>query len=326
MRAAKPLRNNKVPALTKPEVEAPELLRSYLFHKLELKWTASEATGDCPFCGKVGKFFIGLKNGLSTCQSASCEYSKGGNIYGFMRLLHAVSLQASQAIMPAYEEVQAERRIPIETLQRWGMVQSVIDGEWLIPGYGPKGEINNLYRWTSVADGSGNYKRRALGTATIAHTMFGLQFGFMQNKLDTTYITEAPFEAMALDAVLSQVRVSGGKLTRTPDREMSIRATCHVLAVPGCKTFREEWVPLFADRNVTLVFNNDHPKVNKDGRTLPPAAYGGLQSAVRKLSKVAGTVKICHWGDDGYNLNLPSGYDIRDQFGNDILTEIIHTK
>lgn len=286
--------------------DAPEKLRPYLFHRVNLTWSGTaDAIGDCPFCGKEKLFFVNQTDGRYSCKicGGGLDPGKsGGNIYTFLRKLHKESTAADDDLA----EVADNRKLPVAVLKEWGLVRSLIDGEWMLPAYGIKKEVNNLYRWSVIGG-----KRRMLTTATMEHCLFGYQF--WDNTKPEVFVAEGPWDGMALRYMLSQYRFSGPKLVRTGDINSSLLATINVVAVPGCETFREEWVPLFEGKQVSLLYDNDHPKTNpKTGRVTPPAGHNGMRMAARKLSKVADRISYLAWGSEGFDPNLPDHYDIRD--------------
>ena len=280
--------------------DVPEKLKPYLFHRVDLNYEGSgEPRGTCPFCGG-DKFFVGRDNGLFSCKVGSCGAS--GNAYTFIRKLYQASLDSSQDA--GYEEVAEDRKIPVEEIKEWGLCRSIIDQEWILPAYGPKGEVSNLYRWSLMKG-----KRRFLATTTFNAYLFGYQF-WDQAKPDV-YLAEGPWDGMALRYDLGSGREVGGRLIRTLDKSLTLLARTNVLAVPGCETFREEWVSIFAGKNVTLLYDNDYPRTVKTG-TNPPAGTAGMKTAARKLRKVAKSISYLHWGDEGYDAELPDSFDVRD--------------
>ncbi len=297
-----------MPAISKDD--SPEALRPYLFHKLELVWSSSTtvANGTCPFCDREKKFFVSLKldDGRSSCKV--CGYE--GNAYTFIRTLYERSLEMSRGRLAEYEPVAIERRIDVETLLRWGFCKSIIDQEWMLPAYGSGDEINNLYRWQPPAPGQ---KRIMMGTRTFNHCIFGAHLGFHENNLPI-WITEGPFDGMALDMFLRSYKLDvHGRAIQVMDEAESLREGCNIISVPGCNTFRDEWINWFKDRDVTLIYDNDHPKLNPvTKKMLTPAGFSGLKTAVNKISRVAGSIRIVNWGAEGYDRNLPSGFDLRD--------------
>src|SRR3954466_1208509 len=82
--------------------DTPKMLKPYLFHGLDLdpKPGGSEATGECPFCGKEGKFSINIETGQSHCWycNVSPDGKSGMNVTTFMRLLHERSMQNTSQV------------------------------------------------------------------------------------------------------------------------------------------------------------------------------------------------------------------------------------
>lgn len=294
--------------------DTPQHLRPYLFHRCDLSWKGeNDAIGTCPFCGREGKFFVSQKSGLYQCKVCvgPATNKSGGNAFSFLRNLHA----SSSATVADLEPVAEDRKVSVERLQRWGLVKSAIDGEWILPTYGFRkspelpSEISNLYRWTPVKG-----KRRLLTTSNFQHGLFGLQF-WDQSKPDV-FINEGPWDAMALEEVLMAWKEVSGRFIRTADITQSFYARTNILAVPGAGTFREEWPPIFSGKNVTLMFDNDHPRLNdKTNKLMPPTGFEGLKSAAKKLRPTAASIRVLDWGPEGFDASLPSGHDVRDILG-----------
>jgi ribosomal protein L37AE/L43A len=297
--------------------QAPEKLRPYLFHGIELKWEGEEdARADCPFCGKPKHFFVGQQTGLWQCKVCGGPSAKGGgNVYNFLRELHDYSVRYTP--IENLEEIAKERRLPVEALERWGLCQSHIDGEWLLPGYGTKG-ITNLYRWSLIKG-----KRALVSTAGMDLTMLGYQFWDI-NKPDV-FICEGPWDAIALEVAMMKLRVSGelNVPVYSGDKKAVRYATANVLAVPGCNQFKEDWAKRFQGKNVYLAYDSDYPKryaeghkqagevIIEKGRPKVPG-YLGMETASKLLFPLAKSVYILDWGGDGYDSSLPDGFDVRD--------------
>ena len=286
-----------MPRLTK---DAPEGLKPYLFHNVELSYSeqSTEATGTCPFCGR-DKLFVSVGEGLFDCKVCG----ERGNVYTFIRKLHEVSKERIDSL---YAEVAADRGVSEATLARWGLVRSAIDDEWLLPGYGMKNGINNLYRWSLVKN-----KRRLLSTATLSHCLFGIQFWDAAKPL--AYVCEGPWDGMAMEEALRSVRLNGGKYVRTGDAGMSLYASANVVAVPGCDSFKDDWAKPFEGKIVRLSYDGDHPRKHpKTGELLQPVGLKGMKSAAELLQSVAKEIEYVEWPSE-----LPDGYDVRDQLNKD---------
>lgn len=262
----------------------PLTLKPYFFHRVQLSWEGmGEAVGECPFCNREKKFYVSQDRGLYSCKVCGKE----GNAYTFIRQVHILS--AEQISLYELEEVGEERRIRPATLKLWGLCKSIIDGEWILPAYGIKGDINNLYRWTPMKG-----KRRLLSTSTIDHCLFGMQFWDATKK--EVILCEGGWNPMSIQEQM---------------KSTILEKSHNVLGVPGCETFKDSWIKQFKGKNVTIIFDNDHEK-EKNGKVIPPGGYNGTLSATRKLKGTAAKIKCVIWGQEGYDSELPDGYDPRD--------------
>lgn len=278
--------------------DVPIKLQPYTFHRVELDYSGTkEPQGTCPFCGN-DKFYVSRDKGLYSCKVGSCGVT--GNVITFIRELHARSFEDTR---DGYDEVSENRRINVETLREWGLCRSIIDQEWILPAYGPKGEINNLYRWSQLKGG----KRRLLSTSTLNTYLFGLQF-WDESKPDV-YLQEGPWDGMTLRLALSQYARRGNKLVRSMSDVLLNNA--NVLAVPGCETFRDEWLDFFRGKNVYVGYDNDYPKETKNG-IRPPAGTECMRRVGRKVKPVVKSFNYFHWGDEGFDPTLADGFDARD--------------
>lgn len=287
--------------------EAPEFLRPYLHHRVELRWEGdADAVGTCPFCDRERKFFVSQKTGQYDCKTcaAGLDGKSGGNAYTFIRRLHESSTANTQDL----EEVAHERRINVETLQRWELVRSLIDNEWILPAYGMKGEINNLYRWSMTGD-----KRRLLTTAKMPHCLFGFQF-WDEDKPEV-HILEGPWDGMAWEDALGTFKIDEHEhFTPEPDITKCVLSKVNILCQPGTGVFPESWAEQCKNKHVTIFGDNDYPREQKGTAKLQaPAALTGTRNAARKLKPFAESISILAWdGAKGFTEKFPDGHDIRD--------------
>lgn len=309
-----------------PQIDnRPEKLRPYLFHGVVLQWSNSskEAVGDCPFCGKEGKFSVNKEDGRWRCFVCAEGTDKGGgNIYTFLRLLW----EKSDSSTIDYEELSTHRGLlNPDTVMRFGICRSDITGEWLIPAYNVEQSLTQLYKYVEI---EGKFK--AIPTPTLGHQIFGLN-GTFDPKKQTIYVCEGPWDMLALWETMSQTKMSGGKFLPTSSIESSLLAATNIIAVPGCQQLPEKWSPIFSGNHVALLFDNDHDRKHpKTGAVIEAAAY----QAMRKHSQMlAGSdippedLMYMQWGKDGqrFDQDLPSGYDLRDYLksaGNDLGSRI----
>jgi len=290
--------------------DQPERLQPYLFHGLDLHWKDGDkyANSDCPFCGKERHFGIEIETGIWKCLVCGEGSAKGnGNVYTFLRLLWEYSDKNTHD----YSELQSSRRLMNpDTLMRWGVCQSMLFGDWLVPGYNTEGKLTQLYRYLRI-----NGKGRLLPTPTLKHQLHGT----IDQTKSEVYICEGPWDAMALEEVLSQCKQTKEGLRPTADVKRSLMNNCSVVAMPGCGSIGvpfEKFLPLFSNKQIKLMFDSDHPRRNpKTGSLSQPAGYAAMMRAADMLSSMKEppeAIEYLFWGKEGYDPALPSGYDVRD--------------
>lgn len=292
-----------MPAVSK----LPDTLDPYKFHGINMQYTGSEKEvgGECPFCGK-DKFSINVKSSLYRCWVCGVGSEKGGgNILTFIRQLWDKSDEATSD----YSEILRSRGyVDFLCLSEWGVAQSISTGDWIVPGYDIKGqEIRQLYRYIKIGD-----KMRLLPTPTLGHTLFGTQPNLFDKKKEIVYFAEGPWDAIALWEALRNTKQNGKGYSTTASPNSSLLASANVVATPGCNVFKPEWCSLFSGKQVRLLFDNDHPNTEtKSG----PAGLDGMKRIAKILMASSAPPKeimYLKWGKEGYNLQLKSGYDVRD--------------
>ena len=299
-----------------PKVTAnplPDCLVPYRWHGVEFSWQGGtrQAEGDCPHCGKAGKWYAAPDNGAWSCKVCG----EGGNVYTFLRLLHEEAEQTTPA--DALAALAKDRRLlsPV-TLQAWGVCQSPLSGDWLMPGYNAEGKLTQLYQYRRKGE-----RMTLLPTPTLAHAIH-LPANYDTSKPEV-WVCEGPWDGMALWEVLRQAkRTEEGGLTLTGNEEVSLAATVNVVAVPGCGSIGDpfrRWLPLFAGKQVTLCFDSDHPREH-EGKMIEPAGYSACRRAAGLLTEAVpppAEVRYLCWGEQGFDPDRKSGYDVRD-----LLTEV----
>lgn len=323
--------------------DTPKMLKPYLFHGLDLdpKPGGSEATGECPFCGKEGKFSINIETGQSHCWycNVSPDGKSGMNVTTFMRLIHERSMQnTSQVELDTFARDRG--LFSSETLVKWGVCKSIVTGQWLMPGYSFDGKLCNLYRYSRDYEG----KMRWFCTHEVDQA-FHMPVPF-NNALPNVYVCEGIsdgmvlWEMMRVSKMASLTILPDGStspiLTTTGNHFSSLLGTANIIAVPGCNIFKESWLPLFASKKVTLLYDNDQPRMcPKTNKPIKPAALVGLKRVANLLTNAENqpnSVHFLQWGahsEQGerggstdtnssnsgivnYTMSLANGYDVRD--------------
>lgn len=282
---------------------APAVLRPYTFHGVDLAVQGGHAVGDCPFCGRDGKFSVDTQSGLWRCFGCGeGTVNGGGNALVFIRQLYE-HLLLDPNIITFREKVAADRRLAGESTAAWGIVQC--NGSWIVPGYSAEGRLDQLYRRTHVLDQSKNeWQWLLLPTPGLwpegkVHT---LHMPIAVNDFDLSrpdiVVCEGPWDGMALWDVWD-------------NDENMFGMNANIVAVPGCNIWRDEWSEMCRNKNVVLLYDSDHPRREGKGRELK-AGYDGMARVAKRLSGIAASVKYIKWGKDGYDPSVPSGWDVRD--------------
>lgn len=283
-------------------------LRPYLFHGMDLVVKGSHGIGDCPFCGREGKFSIDCETTEWRCWACGGGRDKGGgNALVFIRLLHAASVSSTG--VGFHEDVARDRRlVKPGTPVAWGVAQSGVSPHpWLVPGYGADGKLNQLYRRT-WRDGSWKLlPTPGIWREGMAHALH-LPIDDFDPSRDSVVVCEGPWDGMALWECRPEVW-----------------GNANIIAVPGCSVWRDEWSELCRGKRVTLLFDSDHPRglsgSNSNGSSngnisgsshVFRAGYDGMRRIARRLSGIAASVRWLKWGPDGYDVTKPSGWDVRD--------------
>jgi hypothetical protein len=282
--------------------DEPEGIRFFKWHQMELLERGSQAITNCLFCDKPGKFYISIETGEWKCHRCG----ESGNPMTFSRRLYEKSREGKCDL----DNLATNRGLlDPGTLWEWGCCQSVITGEWLVPGYSIEGEVSQLYAYRLI-DG----KMRLLASPGLGQKIFATP-GALTSKASTLYICEGPWDGMALWEVLGLARLAGKSmgsggdsigLTLTGKVEESLRASAAVIAVPSAAVFFDTWAHVTAGREIALLYDSDHPI---------SAGFNGMKRAagILGLAKVKPSrLLYLHWGDKGYDESRPSGYDVRD--------------
>lgn len=313
-----------MPKLNREEV--PVTLKPYRFHGVGVDWRSGDrqASGDCPFCGGEGKFTVQVDTGKWHCHVCNAgqnpkleRIEPGSPAQTFLRLLHRHGTEAPADLDSLAELADDRGLLDYETLAAWGVHKSIVTGDWLVPGWNAEGKLCQLYRYANV-DPKRPDKRLLLATAEVGHGLFGMNL-WDKDKLDVM-VCEGPWDAMALREMMIAVKTLGdgtnGELVRTSNESVSLYAAANVVAVPGCGTFDDSWLKVFAGKRVFLMYDSDHPKKHPTmGLPVPPAGFAGMQRVANLLggaTELPQEVHYLHWGKDGYSPLRPSGFDVRD--------------
>lgn len=301
-----------------PSKDAPEKLRPYLFQGVDLSYGPSdkEALAQCPFCGRERKFSVNIESGLWRCVACNegtdnGKAVRGGNIYVFLYRLWSLCKQATTERDLLL--LRADRGlISTDVIQAWGVVRSPLSGDWLVPGYGETGKLQQLYRYTNNGD-----RMLLMPTPGLGHKLHGINL--WDRTKEYAYIAEGWGDGLALYETLAQAKVVDGGYAPTSNPELSLLSNANVVATPSASVLPEAYCVLFHAKHVIFLFDNDHRRKNTAGQPVEPAGYLGTKRAADMLNSSKTPPASISWlqwgeGEDEYNPNLKTGYDIRDFF------------
>lgn len=310
--------------------ELPKPLQPFAFLGLDLNWRAGDdhASAECPFCGDDrGKFRINVTNGLWDCKPCQEE----GNLTRFQQGIWELGEKATT--QKEYEALAGDRQLlRWDSLKAWGVVRSVLTGEWLVPGWTFDGALNQLYRYARLLE-KGKWVMRLLPCPVLdgpAHRLHGLAGGkFWDVKKSETWVAEGPWDGIALWETLRYAKRESGEgsngdgtgstVVLTGVAAQALANQVNVVAVPGAGVFPEVWAEPMAGKRVSLFYDNDHPREHPpgSGRTIQ-AGFDGMRRAAGVLTAAdeppEALAYLC-WGIDEetpHNLVLKSGHDVRD--------------
>jgi hypothetical protein len=294
-------------------------LQPFICHGVGFSWeeggtTKGQGNGDCPFCGKEGKFWVAGSTGLWDCKSCG----EKGNPTTFLRSLwqRAKDWTKWEELLPLAKE---RRLLSARTLQAWGVCRSPLTGQWLVPGHGPdpqgkQAKLNQLYRWVEVPGKVG--RRRLWPTQGMPHCLHGVHL--YDKRKPVVYLCEGPWDAMALWEVLGRSKQNkDGTLSIATNEQDSMLASANVLAVPGANVFSDAWRGLFAGKDVYLMYDSDYPRKHpQSGALLQPVGWAGMRRVTEALAAAGdqpSSISCLHWrSGSGYDPELPDCYDVRD--------------
>lgn len=293
--------------MPRPPADVPIHLRPFVAHGVDFDraYTSSdsEACGECPFCGK-NKFFVGLRDidakhfaGGWTCQVCG----DGGNVYRFLTKVWSESFRRQADDADDILAVAQERGLPSGFFHDYGFCKSVTTGEWVVPGYCAGGTVVNLYRWRGVGGG----KRALMATPGEGVVPLGL---FRANHEPSDYDFVDVCEGV-WDAAAWRWALSGADPARS-ERTL-------VIGTPGCNVWNEGWSKVCAGKVVTVLYDNDHPRVNARSGAVTQPALAGVKRVATALTTCADPPKevsyLC-WGGvtEYHNSSMTDGYDLRD--------------
>lgn len=225
-----------------------EKLKPFTFHGVHFNGASGDnAYGDCPFCGKEGKFYVNYSKLLWDCKVC---HAKGG-LFSF--LSQVAKSNAANLTKDALDKLCINRGLPASAFENLGVGWN--GQSYTIPVRNEKGLVHDIR----------NFKigSKILGTGGCKVGLIGLD-KLIKNETDIVYICEGEWDFIALRWLLK-------KLNR-PEA---------VVGVPGANTFKQDWVKYFVDKHVRVVY--DHDPAGEDGELGVKVKLQGVVKSIQFL-------------------------------------------
>ncbi len=245
-------------------MEKTDQLNGFRTHGVALeKSVGKQAVGDCPFCQKEGHFYANKETKLWDCKRCLVK----GNFEDFLG--HVAKACEENLSDDRLGELAANRKLPAAAFRGYGLGWN--GDRYTVPVQSSKGRVVDI-RLLRLGG-------KLLSTPTASTGLFNVRDLVDPGRVHSpVYICEGEWDAIAFRWMLGRLEKQGA-----------------VVGVPGAGSFKDVWVPLFQDREVVVLYDNDQ---------------AGVQGELRVTEKLTGTarrIRYLHWDP-----NLPEGADVRD--------------
>jgi hypothetical protein len=229
-------------AVVKPD-DSLKAFRQHGFVQSEMSGR-TQSVGNCIFCGK-DKFFINIESKAWDCKVCG---KKGGYQVFLQELVDWAKghFKGTKAIALA-----RARGIAIATLQRRGVGYNPVNDSYLIP----VPDMNGEKMWNVLKY---RFGEKLMQTSGCTGGLYGWEA--VSQDHDTIWLCEGEWDGMAMMEILEKNQAT----------EKAI-----VLAVPGGNTFKADWVTIFREKKVRVLY--DHDRTGLEGSlkvSVSPLAFG----------------------------------------------------
>lgn len=246
----------------------------------------NEVVGNCIFCNST-KFSINIEKKAYNCFVCG----SGGGYKKFI----------SECVDHFQENLQGEvaeklvknRNLSLETLHEHMIGYNPTTDEYIVPTMDKHNvDVLSIKRFGILDTG----EKYFLNLSGSHHYLFNSHL-LTDYDRSTVFLLEGEWDCMAMFEAIQQLSSKRGQ----KDNYIAV-------SVPGATTFKDEWIELFKDRDVIVVFDNDKTKRAKNNKKsiMGAGVKGGLK-VHKKLSPVVKSIKYMHWP-----VGTKHKYDVRD--------------
>ena len=185
----------------------------------------NQAVGDCPFCGKEGKFYANKENKLWDCKVCGAS----GNFEDFLG--RAAEGYAQNCTEERLAALAKGRGLPVSAFRFWKIGWN--GDRYAFPVQNSKGRTVDIRMYRLGG--------KLMSTPEAQTGLFNLADLLDPNKLrEPVYICEGEWDCVAWNWLLARLGVAG-----------------LAVGTPGASTFKNTWNQLFQDRDVVVLYDND---------------------------------------------------------------------
>lgn len=234
----------------------------------------TQVLGRCPFCSRDKHFYINVDTKAWDCKACGKE----GGYQKFLKQQASWWFEQGMSFQKK-KGLAVKRGLSTKTLKLHRIGFNPLTNAYIIPIFAEVGD--NLSNLRIYKNG------RLHNSAGSKASLYGLK-SYSDPK--TIWLVEGEWDAMTMHEILRKEKV---------EREA-------VIAVPGANTFKPDWVHIFKDKRVHVIFDNDYDKEDKNGTLRIGAGKLGMNKIHQMLEGIARKIDFVHWPekyDDGFDLN-----------------------
>ena len=247
------------------ELQSHPAIKAYCQHGyVPTGETETEIYGNCPFCGKTDRLYVNKDSKAWDCKVC---HRNGG----FLTFLDEVTTMCQEHFKGAQAiKLAKSRGLSIATLKKFRMGFNPVTKNFCFPVMGADGK--RLHDVRIFKNG------KLISTASCKTGLLNWEKVY---KCDEIFLCEGEWDGMCMQEALDKIETNGSVAT----------------AVPGAGTFKADWIPLFANKTIHVLYDNDDP-----GQIGALKVYNALR---RECSRI----DFLHWSSD-----FEKNFDIRDLY------------
>lgn len=240
---------------------------------IEFQEKGTQLVTDCLHCGKESHVYFDRDRTVWDCKRCGAH----GNGTTFLEKILDLSQENLANSTAAQKAARISRRLPTAafTLSSVGYWMGI----YTIPVRGVDGVLRDCRLW--------EVGKRVNSLSGAELWLWGSE-KLTKDSQQTVYLCEGEWDGIATSYILHKAG-----------------SNAVAVAVPGSGTFKREWIPLFAEKDVLICYDNDE------------AGGKGERKVYRLLRGVARSIRCLHWPEE-----VSDGYDLRDMITSSLAEKI----